>query len=52
MEKYLNNLGEASTTEIAKSKDAQGFGANKTVAKKGGSVAGKARKDLEISITD
>ncbi|MAG44388.1 phage antirepressor protein [bacterium] len=47
LELIFTMLGEASTTEIAKSKDAQGFGANKTVAKKGGSVAGKARKDLE-----
>ncbi len=40
-------LGEASTTEIAKNKNTQGFSANKIVAKQGGSVAGKARKDLE-----
>jgi len=40
-------LGEASTTEIAKNKNAQGFFENKMAAKKGGNVAGKARKDLE-----
>lgn len=40
-------LGEASTTEIAKNKNAQGFVKNKEAAKKGGSVAGRARKDLE-----
>ena len=40
-------LGEASTVEITRSKDAQGFDQNKEVAKQGGSVAGKARKDLE-----
>ena len=40
-------LGEASTTEITKNKNAQGFNENKLVAQKGGSVAGKARKDLE-----
>jgi DNA-damage-inducible protein D len=40
-------LGEASTTEIAKNKNAQGFIQNEKAAKEGGSVAGKARKDLE-----
>ncbi len=40
-------LGEASTTEIAKNKNAKGFIQNKKAAKEGGSVAGKARKDLE-----
>ncbi len=33
--------------EITKTKDAQGFIENKEAAQKGGSVAGKARKDLE-----
>ena len=41
-------LGEASTTEIAQTKDAQGFGSNKLAAIEGGKVAGKARKELEI----
>jgi DNA-damage-inducible protein D len=40
-------LGEASTTEIAKNKNAQGFIQNEKAAKEGGSVAGRARKDLE-----
>ena len=40
-------LGEASTTEITRSKNAQGFGQNKETARQGGSVAGGARKDLE-----
>lgn len=40
-------LGEASTTEIAKNKNARGLRKNKIAAKEGGSVAGKARKDLE-----
>lgn len=47
LELIFTMLGEASTTEIARSKDAQGFNENKNVAQKGGSVAGKARKDLE-----
>lgn len=41
-------LGEASTTEIARNKDAQGFIQNKTAARQGGNVAGNARKELEI----
>ncbi|MDT3695307.1 MAG: hypothetical protein ROY99_02875 [Ignavibacterium sp.] len=40
-------LGEASTTEIAKNKNALGFDQNKHAAIEGGSVAGRARKDLE-----
>ena len=40
-------LGEASTTKIAKKKDAQGFVENKDAAKEGGNVAGVARKELE-----
>ena len=47
LELIFSMLGEASTTEIAKVKDPKGFVENKKVAKKGGSVAGKARKDLE-----
>jgi len=47
LELIFSMLGEASTTEIAKVKDPKGFVANKKTAKKGGSVAGKARKDLE-----
>jgi len=41
-------LGEASTTEITKNKNAQGFTENKQAAQQGGAVAGKARKDLEM----
>ena len=48
LELIFTMLGEASTIEIAKNKNAQGFIENKTVARKGGSVAGKARKDLEM----
>jgi hypothetical protein len=48
LELIFTMLGEASTTEIAKNKDAQGFVRNKTVAREGGAVAGKARKDLEL----
>ena len=47
LELIFSMLGEASTTEIARNKDAQGFNQNKTVAKQGGTVAGNARRELE-----
>ncbi len=47
LELIFTMLGEASTTEIAKKRDAKGFPENKKAAEDGGSVAGKARKDLE-----
>ncbi len=47
LELIFNMLGEASTTRIARDKDAQGFLENKEAAKKGGIVAGVAKKELE-----
>ncbi len=47
LELIFTMLGEASTTEIAKNKNAQGFVENHQAAKAGGNVAGSARKDLE-----
>ena len=47
LELIFTMLGEASTTEIAKRKDAQGFKQNHSAAKEGGAVAGNARKELE-----
>ncbi|MFM2197730.1 MAG: hypothetical protein RLZZ505_1162 [Verrucomicrobiota bacterium] len=47
LELIFTMLGEASTTEIAKKRNALGFPENKKAAKDGGSVAGKARLDLE-----
>jgi len=47
LELIFTMLGEASTTKIAKSKDAQGFHENKISAIQGGEVAGNARKELE-----
>jgi len=47
LELIFSMLGEASTTEIARRKDAQGFTENRTVAKEGGTIAGDARKALE-----
>jgi DNA-damage-inducible protein D len=47
LEMIFTTLAEASATEIAKGKDAQGFDENKVAAKQGGDVAGNARKELE-----
>ncbi len=47
LELIFTMLGEASTTEIAKTKDAQGFKQNKKAAREGGDVSGGARKQLE-----
>ena len=48
LELIFSMLGEASTTEIARSQDAQGFTENKQAATAGGKIAGDARKKLEI----
>lgn len=48
LELIFTMLGEASTTKIAKSRNAQGFTQNKVSAIKGGTIAGNARKNLEI----
>ena len=47
LELIFTMLGEASTTEIAQNKNVQGFDENKLAVREGGSVAGRARKDLE-----
>lgn len=47
LELIFSMLGEASTTEIARNTNAQGFQNNKKVAHKGGQIAGNARKELE-----
>ncbi len=47
LELIFTMLGEASTTRIARDKDAQGFIENKEAAKRGGTVAGVARRELE-----
>jgi DNA-damage-inducible protein D len=48
LELIFSMLGEAATTEIARNKDARGFTQNRTAARKGGSIAGEARKKLEV----
>ncbi len=47
LELIFSMLGEASTTEIARNKDAQGFSENEKAAIEGGTIAGNARKELE-----
>lgn len=47
LELLFTQLGEASTTEIARTDDARGLSENKDAAKRGGSVAGTARIQLE-----
>ena len=47
LELIFTMLGEASTTEIARKKDAQGFSPNQAAAKAGGAIAGNARRELE-----
>ncbi len=47
LELIFSMLGEASTTEITITQDAKGFKESKQAARKGGKVAGDARKALE-----
>lgn len=47
LELTFSMLGEAATTEITRADDAQGFDESRTAARKGGEVAGVARKGLE-----
>lgn len=47
LELVLNMLAEATTTELAKVHDAQGFEENQDVARRGGKVAGDARRAIE-----
>lgn len=48
LELIFSMLGERATTEIARSKNAQGFTENKDAATRGGNIAGDAREKLEI----
>jgi hypothetical protein len=47
LELIFSMLGEAATTEITRTQDAQGFGENHSAAHKGGRIAGDARLELE-----
>lgn len=48
LELIFSMLGEASTTEITRNQDVQGFDQSKQAAQKGGKIAGDARKKLEV----
>jgi hypothetical protein len=48
LELIFSMLGEAATTEITRTQDAQGFDENRTAAGKGGKIAGEAREKLEL----
>ena len=47
LELVLNMLAEVTTTEISKAENPSGLEESKAVARKGGAVAGKARKEIE-----
>jgi len=47
LELIFSMLGEASTTEIVKTRHPEGFDENREVANEGGTIAGDARKALE-----
>ncbi|QIM62027.1 phage antirepressor protein [Pasteurellaceae bacterium Orientalotternb1] len=47
LELVLNMLAEATTTELAKIEQPHGLSENQAVAKRGGTVAGNARKEIE-----
>ena len=47
LEIVLNMLAEATTTELTKTTNPQGLEENRKVAKRGGSIAGNARKEIE-----
>ena len=48
LELVLNMLAETATTEISKTKMPNSFVKNRIVAREGGSIAGKARKAIEL----
>lgn len=47
LELILTMLGEATTTEITKTRDSKGVKALSRDAKEGGNIAGEARKNIE-----
>jgi hypothetical protein len=49
LELVLNMLAEATTTEISNKNQPRSFEDNRKVAKKGGSIAGNARKEIEAA---
>ncbi len=51
LELIFSMLGERVSTEITRKEDAQGFVENKAAAKRGGRVAGNARKETEKELS-
>ena len=47
MEIVLNMLAEATTTELSKAHQPEGFYESQNIARRGGSYAGQVRKDIE-----
>jgi len=47
LELVLNTLAEATTTEVAKARDVRGYVENRDAARRGGRVAGNARREIE-----
>jgi len=47
LELVLNMLAEATTTEISREKQPEGFEQNRVIAKQGGTIAGNTRKEIE-----
>ena len=47
LELVLNMLAEATTTELSKTHEPQGLAENQIIARKGGQIAGNARKEIE-----
>lgn len=47
LEVVLNMLAEATTTELSKVHNPEGFDESRTIAKRGGAIAGEARKSIE-----
>ena len=47
LELVLNMLAEASTTEISRQKQPDGFQASRVIARQGGTIAGNTRKEIE-----
>lgn len=47
LELVINMLAEATTTEISKEQNPETFNDSKRIAKKGGTIAGNTRKEIE-----
>ena len=50
IELTLNQLAEVATRELSRQEKPEGFEKNQDIARRGGSVAGNARRDLELQL--